>query len=118
MNSVDRQIIYKISTKKVPEITIVFEDDWDLEINRKWGWKSEADRRLFKIKSEEGYEWFECSDDMGKEIRTFITSHISPTVDEVSILLNPVRIKPQEEKVSRREFLTTWQKFKKFIMGK
>ena len=117
MASVEKQTIFEMPMKQVSEITIILDGSWHLPITRVWGRRKEVGRHLFKIQDDMvGYRWFECNSEMADEILSLIDRHAGNR-KELCLILNPLRVKYPRPR-PKREFLSMWERFKRFVWGK
>jgi hypothetical protein len=68
MAQLENKTIARIPIRENPEIKLLFEDDWHIQINRIWDRKT-VQRNLFRIEGENGEsKWFECNDQLAAHI--------------------------------------------------
>lgn len=119
MTYIEKQTIFEMPMEKASEITIILDGDWHHTITRVWGRRKEVGRHLFKIEDDEKpYRWFECNEEMAKKILGIAEKHIEGGRKKLCLFLNPIREKYPRPRPRKQEFLSMWQRFKKFIIGK
>lgn len=109
MASIEKQTIFEIFVGDVDKITIDHDGDWVKKVPRNWGWNGKTvNRYLFRLKG--GHDWFECSEEMGKDILGRIPRKRG--LKEVDIVIS-TRVKENLEVPEQdKKFINMWNKFK------